>query len=110
MGSGCVRSPGSRPPNSPSRTKGSSGCLELAFRGSLGPLTVAGPRRILTGFRDDPPVETNCTIIFGWKLSGVNGDAEPGSADALQPGLASSGNCTRLNFLDEHPRVREFQG
>ena len=24
---------------------------------SFGPLTVAGPRRILTGFRDDPPAE-----------------------------------------------------
>ena len=27
----------------------------------LGLLTVAGPRRFFTGFRDDPPAMTNCT-------------------------------------------------
>src|SRR5437016_2967267 len=48
------RSPGLRLPRSPSRGI-PSGMVERANRDSLGPLTVAGPRRIRTGFRDAPP-------------------------------------------------------
>ena len=51
---GWVRSPGSRPSDLPSR-----GFPQWPYRANvprnLGPLTVAGPRRFLTGFRDDPP-------------------------------------------------------
>lgn len=51
---------------------GPSGWLESAFRVGLGPFTVAGPRRILTGFRDGPPAETTCETILGSGPHGVN--------------------------------------
>ena len=35
-----------------------SGMGGQAFRDVLGPLTVAGPRRIHTGFRVDPPADS----------------------------------------------------
>ena len=55
---------------------GSSGWMQSAFRGDLGPFTVAGPRRIHTGFRDDSPVMTFCSNIFGPVFSGVNGEPQ----------------------------------
>jgi hypothetical protein len=48
--------------------------MQSAFRGSLGPFTVAGPRRIHTGFRDDSPVRMLYSNIFGPGLFGVNGE------------------------------------
>jgi len=46
---------------SPSRDRaGPSGTSESAFREKPGPLTVAGPRRIHTGFREPPRPILSC--------------------------------------------------
>jgi hypothetical protein len=56
--------------------KGSSGWMESAFRDDLGPFTVAGPRRIRTGFRNAPPPRRFVQIIFVAAVFRVNGEPQ----------------------------------
>jgi hypothetical protein len=44
----------------PSQWHNGAGNAERLPQGMLGPLTVAGPRRLCTGFRDVPPASELC--------------------------------------------------